>query len=145
MAARRRSPKAAFKSSSSSSTKNSSSAELKKDDKATDEDTKREKAHQLVVEHLPPIPLVFVVLGCSGLLWLFALRDFMATGRVIAGVWDEAMLVSATVFFSSKDVSYKSRLFSRLFSFSPLLLFSCLRIRSNFSTTPRGGSLSKVV
>jgi hypothetical protein len=51
----------------------------------------------LGLDHLPPLPLVFVVLACSGLLWVFVLRDFLATGKIIAGAWDEAMLVSRHV------------------------------------------------
>ena len=49
---------------------------------------------ELVLEHLPPLPLVFTILFCSGALLIFALRDFLTTGRNIGGTWDEAMLVS---------------------------------------------------
>ena len=48
----------------------------------------------IIEEHLPPLSLVFVVLFCSGALLVMAMRDFMSTGRNIAGSWDEAMLVS---------------------------------------------------
>jgi hypothetical protein len=53
-------------------------------------------APKLVVvdDYLPPLGLVLTVLACSGLLWVFGLRDVLATGRNIAGPWDEAMLVS---------------------------------------------------
>jgi hypothetical protein len=51
----------------------------------------------LALDHLPPLPLVFIVMACSGLLWVFALRDFLATGKNIAGAWDEAMLVSRDI------------------------------------------------
>ena len=44
-------------------------------------------------EHLPPIGLVFVVIACSGFLLMFAFRDIFATGRIIGGAMDEAMLV----------------------------------------------------
>ena len=47
-----------------------------------------------VEEHLPPLPLVFFVLFCSGFLLLFGLRDFMMTGRNIMGNMDEKFLVS---------------------------------------------------
>jgi len=57
-----------------------------KDDSATND--------SVIEEHLPPLSLVFVVLICSGALLMLAIRDFMSTGRNIAGSWDEAMLVS---------------------------------------------------
>ena len=49
---------------------------------------------ELVEEHLPPLPLAFVILFCSGALLVLALRDFLTTGRNIGGAWDEAMMVS---------------------------------------------------
>lgn len=53
------------------------------------------KKEQYVIaeEHLPPLPLVFTILMCSGALLVLALRDVMATGRNIGGSWDEAMMV----------------------------------------------------
>ena len=45
--------------------------------------------------HLAPLPLVLAVLVCSGVTWVLAFRDLMATGRPIMGAMDEAMLVSA--------------------------------------------------
>lgn len=45
-------------------------------------------------DDLPPIALVCTVLLCSGALLVFALRDFLTTGRNIGGTWDEAFLVS---------------------------------------------------
>ena len=45
-------------------------------------------------EHLPPLNLVFTVIACSGFLFMFSFRDVFATGRVIGGSMDEAMLVS---------------------------------------------------
>jgi len=47
-------------------------------------------------QYLPPLPLVFVVLACSGTLFVLAFRDFWTTGRNVAGTWDEAYLVSAS-------------------------------------------------
>ena len=44
--------------------------------------------------HLAPLPLVMMVLLCSGALWVLSFRDVMATGRSIAGGMDDAMLVS---------------------------------------------------
>jgi len=49
---------------------------------------------EVAADHLPPLPLIFVVLFCSGALFMFALRDAIATGKNIAGPWGEAMLVS---------------------------------------------------
>ena len=49
---------------------------------------------ELLAEHLPPIGLVFIIMVCSSILWVFAFRDVFATGRTIAGPLDEAMLVS---------------------------------------------------
>ena len=57
------------------------------------EATKAASTAQLAEEHLPPLLLVFVVLACSGLLWVFALRDILSTGRIIASSWDEAFQV----------------------------------------------------
>ena len=59
-----------------------------------DNKTARDNNKKLAEEHLPPLPLVFTVLVCSGFLFMFAIRDFMATGRNIFGEADEAMLVS---------------------------------------------------
>jgi hypothetical protein len=70
----------------------------KKIEEVKDAEKAAEKS-QLALDHLPPLPLVFAVMACSGLLWVFALRDFLATGRNIAGTWDEAMLVSSGVVF----------------------------------------------
>jgi hypothetical protein len=55
---------------------------------------KASKVAELKEMHLTPLPLVITVLICSGALWVFALRDFIATGRVIGGAMDEAMQVS---------------------------------------------------
>ena len=53
----------------------------------------------LVDEYLPPIGLVFSVLLCSGFLFMFAFRDVFATGKVIGGTYDQAMLVRKAVKF----------------------------------------------
>jgi hypothetical protein len=50
-------------------------------------------AAALAEEHLPPLFLVGVVLMCSGVLFVLAMRDFCSTGKVIAGSWDEAFMV----------------------------------------------------
>lgn len=52
-----------------------------------------EPAKDLAAEHLPPLGLVFTVIACSGILFMFAFRDVFATGRNIAGDMDEAYLV----------------------------------------------------
>ena len=59
-----------------------------------DKDKEETERQELILEHLPPLPLVLIVLFCSGALLVFALRDLLATGRNIGGTWDEAMLVS---------------------------------------------------
>lgn len=50
----------------------------------------------IAAEHLPPIGLVFTVIACSGFLFVFSFRDVFATGRIIGGASDEALLVSHT-------------------------------------------------
>lgn len=44
-------------------------------------------------DELPPIYLQFGVLFLSGILFVFCLRDFLTTGKVIAGAPDAAYLV----------------------------------------------------
>lgn len=51
-------------------------------------------SQETLAEHLPPIGLVFTIVACSGFLFIFSFRDVFATGRVIGGSMDEAMLVS---------------------------------------------------
>lgn len=51
----------------------------------------------LVAENLPPIGLVFTVIACSGFLFVFSFRDVFATGKVIGGSSDEALLVGQIV------------------------------------------------
>jgi len=54
----------------------------------------RQTAEEFRGMHLAPLPLVMMVLLCSGALWVLSFRDVMATGRSIAGGMDDAMLVS---------------------------------------------------
>jgi hypothetical protein len=48
---------------------------------------------EIIAEHLPPLGLVFSVIACSGFLFVFAFRDVFATGKIVGGAMDEAMLV----------------------------------------------------
>ena len=57
-------------------------------------DTPTKSTAELVAEHLPPLSLIFVVLLCSGSLFVLGLRDALATGKIIGGPMDEAMQVS---------------------------------------------------
>lgn len=50
----------------------------------------------MIADHLPPLPLVMVVMWCSSFLMVLAMRDFVSTGRNILGEWDEPFLVSST-------------------------------------------------
>jgi hypothetical protein len=97
MAARRRKAEQSLK--SSKNVVNRKNLEEKKSS-----EVKTNEVATLADEHLPPLLLVLVVMACSGLLWVFALRDFLATGRVIAGSWDSAMqvcLINMNVFLFS--------------------------------------------
>ena len=69
----------------------------KKDAAAANDKNDQEDKAALVEEHLPPLALVWIVLFCSGTLFVFAIRDFLTTGRNIGGAWDEAMLVRKIV------------------------------------------------
>ena len=51
----------------------------------------------VVAEHLPPIGLVMSVMVCSSIMWVFAFRDTFATGKIIGGPMDHAMLVSVSM------------------------------------------------
>jgi hypothetical protein len=51
----------------------------------------------VIAEHLPPWILTVAILACSGILFVFALRDFWTTGKNIAGGWDESFLVRIVV------------------------------------------------
>ncbi|KAL3944597.1 MAG: hypothetical protein SGBAC_001309 [Bacillariaceae sp.] len=69
-------------------------AKAKADDQASTS-TKQSNApvsKDIVTEHLPPIGLVFTVIACSGFLFVFSFRDVFATGRIIGGASDEALL-----------------------------------------------------
>ena len=70
-----------------------SSANDDKHGKAAKKPT-RQTAEEFRGMHLAPLPLVMMVLLCSGALWVLSFRDVMATGRSIAGGMDDAMLVS---------------------------------------------------
>ena len=59
----------------------------------------------MLADHLPPIMLVMIVLACSGILWVFAVRDTFATGRNIAGSHDDAMLVSLVFCWTTVEIS----------------------------------------
>ena len=61
---------------------------------------KQQTAAEFRGMHLAPLPLVMIVLLCSGALWVLSFRDVMATGRSIAGGMDDAMLVSFVCIFS---------------------------------------------
>jgi hypothetical protein len=63
-------------------------------EKTTDMVPRNEGARkEVVAEHLPPLGLVFTVIACSGFLFVFAFRDVFATGKIVGGAMDEAMLV----------------------------------------------------
>ena len=69
-------------------------------------------AKQQHKQSLPPIGLQFSVLFCSGLLLVFGLRDFLTTGKNIAGVHDAAYLVRRccclyVCTFSSPSLTHK--------------------------------------
>jgi hypothetical protein len=63
--------------------------------KASDDVEPRNKGvpEEVLADHLPPIGLVFTVIVCSGFLFVFSFRDVFATGRIIGGTMDEALLV----------------------------------------------------
>lgn len=52
---------------------------------------KEKQRIQLIAEHLPPAPLLYTVLVCSGILWMLAFRDLFATGKPILGAMDDAI------------------------------------------------------
>lgn len=76
-----------------SSSQQRRSKELKQEHESKERDDLDHRKAFLAEEHLPPLFLVAVVLMCSGALFVLAMRDFVSTGKVIAGTWDEAMLV----------------------------------------------------
>lgn len=87
----------------------------------------------LIEEHLPPMALVAAVMICSGPLFVFYMRDFLATGKVIAGRWDEDLMVSC----SPKDI-----VLCNLYNSNIIHRFS--RNQWIGSMMPKAGSLSKV-
>jgi hypothetical protein len=63
--------------------------------------------------HLLPLPLVYVVLVCSGLFWISSFRDVMATGKPIldrlAVLWgqdDADSLFLVRLLFLAKDMKF---------------------------------------
>lgn len=83
MAAKRRSPKSAVQRQKASETAS----------KLENTAPNREEKDKIIAEYLPPLSLTLIVLVCSGTLFLFCLRDFMVTGKNVAGPIDEAYLV----------------------------------------------------
>mmetsp|Transcript_25960 Transcript_25960/g.52658 ORF Transcript_25960/g.52658 Transcript_25960/m.52658 type:complete len:110 (-) Transcript_25960:92-421(-) len=101
MAARRRQKNEAVTANQSATDSNSNNAaaeeERKNEQKQRLNDAvKSQRAEEFRGMHLAPLPLVMIVLVCSGIMWVMAFRDVMATGRSIAGPMDDAMLVSRT-------------------------------------------------
>lgn len=97
MPVRRRKNAAAAAATAPDGTDNSGSRSSANDDKhakAAKKPTSRQTAEEFRGMHLAPLPLVMMVLLCSGALWVLSFRDVMATGRSIAGGMDDAMLVS---------------------------------------------------
>jgi hypothetical protein len=98
---------------------------------------------EMIAEHLPPLALVFTVLACSGILWVFAFRDVFSTGRNIAGSLDEAMLVSQFKLRIYGVVSFQVSLASsNIFFFHR---FRCLQNLPTFSGMQRDGSRPREV
>ena len=61
---------------------------------------------EVIAKNLPPIGLVFTVIACSGFLFVFSFRDVFATGRVIGGSSDEALLVSGDYYWSCQHTYF---------------------------------------
>jgi hypothetical protein len=76
-------------------TQSSTSSKVKANQRAKlDKAVREQKRKDVRVLHFAPLPLVFTVLVCSGVMWLMSFRDVFATGRSILGEMDEAVLVS---------------------------------------------------
>ena len=60
-----------------------------------DEKVKSQRSAEFRGMHFVPLPLVVIILVCSGFMWVMAFRDVMATGRSIGGPMDDAMQVSS--------------------------------------------------
>lgn len=106
--------------SQSSAATKAKSQQKAKLDKAVIEQRKKE----VRVLHFAPLPLVFTVLVCSGILWLLSFRDVFATGRPILGEMDEAMLVCSC---------FKIKTTYLLIFYICLFLTDCLRSFSSFT------------
>ena len=52
------------------------------------------KKETILEDHLPPLALVLTIFLCSGILWVFGLRDLLATGKSLLGPVDDSYLVS---------------------------------------------------
>lgn len=62
--------------------------------KSVEQSTVKNASQEVVVsEHLPPLFLIFTVMICSGAIFVFGIRDFLTTGKIIAGSWDAALMV----------------------------------------------------
>uniref|UniRef100_A0A6U3QH34 Uncharacterized protein n=1 Tax=Ditylum brightwellii TaxID=49249 RepID=A0A6U3QH34_9STRA len=81
------------------------SAKKEQEKKAVDDKIESNKLAETKAAYLAPLPLVMIVLLCSGFLWMLAFRDVMATGRPILGAMDEAMLLftKSTSFFDDRN------------------------------------------
>lgn len=76
-----------------STVKRSKHAKEFQDKLATGREEAQAEQKALLEAHLPPFGLTVAVLFCSGFLFVFGLRDFLTTGKNIAGSWDDALMV----------------------------------------------------
>lgn len=76
--------------------RNKTAKDISAKDAAGEPEARAEK-QALIEEHLPPLGLTFLILLCSGFLLVFALRDFLSTGKNVGGSPDEAMLVGKII------------------------------------------------
>ena len=99
---RRKNATAANAAASADGADHSATGSSSRDDKYSkaEKKPKQQTAAEFRGMHLAPLPLVMIVLLCSGALWVLSFRDVMATGRPIAGGMDDAMLVSFVCIFS---------------------------------------------
>mmetsp|Transcript_6880 Transcript_6880/g.15114 ORF Transcript_6880/g.15114 Transcript_6880/m.15114 type:complete len:409 (+) Transcript_6880:167-1393(+) len=115
MAARRRQKNEAVTANQSATDSNSNNAaaeeERKNEQKQRLNDAvKSQRVEEFRGMHLAPLPLVMIVLVCSGIMWVMAFRDVMATGRSIAGPMDDAMLhFTKSVDFFDDSGGWKSK------------------------------------
>lgn len=68
-------------------------ASAAKEKKEETKEAERTERAVIARDHLPPLLLVFIVLACSGFMYVLGLRDFIATGRNFFGAVDDAYLV----------------------------------------------------